>query len=162
MTPRAADRVLGLVLLEGTEQPITGATVILTPIAPLPQVRNPDPEDDPHALHGEVVSGKEGAFSITGLATEDGTPARLLRGWEYELRCEAPGFFTGVERVDFDGGEEAVVVDIEVIEDELVQGDGGLFVGEAPPDRLQGVEGTLIREVLRRLGREGPEGRPTR
>jgi len=162
MTPRAADRVLGLVLLEGTEQPIAGATLILTPIAPLPQARRADPEDDPHALVAEVSSGAEGAFSIHVLATSDGEPARLLRGWEYELRCEAPGFFTGVERVDFDGGEEAVVVSIDVIDDELVQGEGGLFVGEAPPDRLKGLEGSLIREILRRLGREPPSGRPVR
>ena len=103
-----------------------------------------------------------GAFQFSKLTTTDGAHRPLLRGWEYELRVEAPGFFGAVAIVEFIGGEEFVVLQIEVIEDELVHGDGGLFVGEQPPDRLKGVDGTLVDEVLRRLGREGPNGRPTR
>lgn len=159
-TTRGSDRILGLVLLEGTQQPITGATLTLTPIAPLPMGTRSDPSEDPLDHATEAMSENEGAFSFLNLATSAGPPHRLLRGWEYELRCDAPGFYSGVERVDYTGGEEAVVIEIDVIEDELVQGDGGLFVGEQPPDRIDEMKGTLIKEVLRRLGREAPENRP--
>ena len=161
-TTRASDRILGLVLLEGTEQPIAGATLTLTPVAPLPQSRRADVHAAPYSVSTELRSQEEGAFSFASLTGEGGQPMTLLRGWEYELRCEAPGFFSGVERVDYLGGEEAVVIQIEVIEDEMVMGDGGLFVGEQPPDRLKDVEGTLVDEILRRLGRKPPPGRPTR
>jgi hypothetical protein len=129
---------------------------------PLPHRGRVDPEDDPHNVIAEVHSGVAGAFRFSSLTGSDGAPRSLLRGWEYELRAEAPGFFGSVAIVDFAGGEEAVVLEIEVIDDELVHGDGGLFVGEQPPGRLKDVEGTLVQEVLRRLGRQGPDGRPTR
>lgn len=158
--PRGEDRILGLLVLEGTEQPIAGATLTLTPIAPLPQAR-PDALSDPHALATEQRSGPSGAFGFGVLEGAEQTERSLARGWEYELRADAAGFYSTVDRVDFEGGQLAVVLEIDVIEDEMTYGDGGIFVGEQPPDRLKDMEGTLVKEVLRRLGRSAPSGRPT-
>jgi|GEM_PF-1789782 len=157
---RASDRILGIIVLQGTEQPIAGATLSLTPIAPMIHRARPDPAADPHAITHEMRSGDLGAFAFDGLTAPDGSRRPLLRGWEYELRADAAGFFSTTERVDFEGGEEAVVLQIEIIDDELVHGDGGLFIGEAPPGRVDDMKGTLIKEVLRRLGREEPPGQP--
>jgi hypothetical protein len=157
---RASDRILGLVLLDGTEQPIAGASLTLTPTAPLPQGRVDAWEPDPLPV-ARAPTGDSGAFAFDGLTGPDGAPVGLLRGWEYVLRADAPGFFTTTEELEYAGGERALLVTIEVVDEEVVHGDGGLFVDEQAPDRLPGVEGTLIKEVLRRLGREGPDGRPT-
>ena len=158
--PRGEDRILGLLVLEGTEQPIAGATLTLTPIAPLPQAR-PDDLAEPHDLATEQRSGPSGAFGFGALEDPEQAERSLARGWEYELRADAPGFYSTVDRVDFEGGQLAVVLEIEVIEDEMTYGDGGIIVGEQPPDRLKDMQGTLVKEVLRRLGRSAPAGRPT-
>ncbi len=150
---RAADHVIGVLVLSGTEQPIIGAELSLVPIEPLGP--NADAAEDPEALTTTTPTGELGAFIFTSLSSTE-APRPLLRNWLYELHAVAPGFYSASERVHFAGGQLAVTMEIDVIDDTDMQ--GAQFVGEQPPGRLKDVEGTLIDEVLRRQGREPPPG----
>jgi hypothetical protein len=150
---RAADHVIGVLVLSGTEQPIIGAELSLVPIEPLGP--NADVADDPESLVATTPTGELGAFIFTSLSSTE-APRPLLRNWLYELHAVAPGFYSASERLHFGGGQLAVTMEIDVIDDTDMQ--GAQFVGEQPPGRLKDVEGTLIDEVLRRQGRQPPPG----
>lgn len=149
---RANDHVIGVLVLTGTETPIVGAEVSLVPVEPV--AANADPADEPEALATKVPTEELGAFLFSSLSTD--APRPLLRGWLYELHATAPGFYSTTERVQFDRGQLALTIEIDVIDDTAME--GAHFVGEQPPDRLKGVDGTLIDEVLRRQGRVPPPG----
>jgi len=147
---RSADHVIGVLVLSGTEQPIVGGEINLVPVEPV--AGSADDAEDPDALAVRVPTEELGAFLVTTL--EGGRP--LLRGWLYDLHATAPGFYSTTERLHFEGGQLALTVEIEVIDDTAME--GAHFVGEQPPDRLKDVDGTLIDEVLRRQGRLPPPG----
>lgn len=150
---RAADHVIGVLVLSGTDQPIIGAELSLVPIEPVGP--NADAADDHQSLAATTPSGELGAFIFTSLSSAE-EPRPLLRNWLYELHAVAPGFYAVSERVHFGGGQLAITMEIDVIDDTDMQ--GAQFVGEQAPGRLEGVEGTLIDEVLRRQGRQAPPG----
>lgn len=150
---RAADQVIGVLVLAGTEQPIVGAELTLVPIEAMGP--NSDAEDRPEALQATTPTGELGGFVFTALAADE-TSRPLLRNWIYELQAAAPGFHSVSERVHFERGQLAITLEIDVIDDTAME--GTQFVGEQRPDRLQGVDGTLIDEVLRRQGRQPPPG----
>ncbi len=150
---RATDQIIGVLVLSGTDQPIIGAEISLVAVEPLgPRA---DPADAAGELRASLSTGALGSFLFTTLGPPE-APQPLLRDWLYELSGTAPGFYSVNERVRFEGGQLALTIEIDVIDDTAME--GSQFVGEQRPDRLQDVDGTLIDEVLRRQGRQPPPG----
>lgn len=160
---RATDRIAGELVLAGTEQPIAGARLSLRAIEPLSKNADPGPRaltastetapaaPGPTALTASTETTPAGAFAITELAAAE--PSPLLRGWAYELRADASGFYSAFARVEFTGGELWQRLEIELIDDEAMQGEQ---IIELPADAVDNPRGTLIDEVLRRQGRRPP------
>lgn len=147
---RATSRVVGALVLAGTEQPIVGARVTLTPLEPLHDARRPDETDvEPARLSTIATTADLGAFVLTELNGPAG-PMPLLRGWAYELRADADGFYSSVERIELSGSEVVMLLQIEVIDEEAMLGQQ---LTDLPADAVKVERGGLIKEVLRRLGR---------
>ena len=142
------DRVIGVLVLAGTEQPITGARVTLTPIEPV-RARADIAVHDTVRLSTIASSGDLGDFVITELNSPDGGWP-LLRGWSYELRADADGFYPAVQDVEVHRGDVVVVLEIEVVDEGAM---GGQQVIDLSPDAVHVEKGGLIDEVLRRIGR---------
>lgn len=140
----------GRVLDSESGAPVPGATVLVEPVAPLPTPGKPalEQRSAPDA-RAEVVVGEDGAFVLTALIDEQGAPTPLPSGWAYEVRAEALGFFTSVERVDV---RRAAEVELRILALDEVDMDGEIIEGEAA-ERHDGLEGGLVDEILRRNGR---------
>jgi len=150
--PRAAqtDRVVGVLVLAGTEQVIAGARVTLTPTSPLERAARVDvPEHEPLRLSTIATTGELGEFVIESLASPDGARP-LLRGWSYELRADVDGFYPASQELDLHKGEVVAVLEIEVVDEGAM---GGQHLNDLSPDAVHVEKGGLIEEVLRRIGR---------
>lgn len=144
------DRVIGVLVLAGTEQPITGARITLTPTAPLPDVARVDAlELDPVRLSTIAATGDLGDFQIVALNAPDG-PRPLLRGWSYELQADAEGFYPASRQVEVHRGDVIAVLEIEVVDEGAMSGQQ---LNDLSPDAVHVEKGGLIEEVLRRMGR---------
>ena len=145
---RSTDRIAGDLILSGTEHAIAGARITLTPLEPIAR----DADAGSRGMTAVTSTTELGAFLLTELSsTQQVSP--LLRGWAYELRADADGFYSATARVEFAGGELLQRLEIVLIDDELMQGEQ---IHELPVDAVDNPEGTLIEEVLRRQGREPP------
>jgi hypothetical protein len=151
--PRGAstpDRIIGVLVLAGTEQPITGVRITLTPSEPLASERRPDPiEVTPLRLSTIAQTGELGDFVITALNGPDG-PRPLLRGWAYELRADADGFYSASQRIEVHRGDLVTLLEIEVVDEGAMSGQQLI---DLSPDAVHVEKGGLIEEVLRRIGR---------
>jgi hypothetical protein len=142
---RSGDRISGVLVLAGTEQPLGGVRVVLLPVA---AGEGGDPEDRPGELSTSAQSNAAGGFVFGGL---DGVrTAPLLRGWTYELRAEAEGFAVARRELRYEGGDAALRLELELIADDALEGQQILELGD---DSIQNPAGTLIDEVLRKQGR---------
>ncbi len=145
---RTSDRIVGDLVVAGTEQVLAGARLTLTPVEPVSAAADEAGE----GLGAVALTTEAGAFLITELtAPQQVFP--LLRGWAYELRADASGFYSGFVRVEFTGGELVQRLELELIDDEPMQGEQ---INELPADAVDNPKGTLIDEVLRRQGRRAP------
>ncbi len=136
--PRAggpASSLVGALVLEGTEQPIVGAKLTLTPLEPL------DDRDG-----GETLGIATGYTEELGAFVFDD----LRRDYAYELRADANGFYSTVERVEVGKGQNVMLLEIEVIEPETFAAEP---IQELNPDALETEPGSLIELVLDRMGR---------
>jgi len=144
---RSTDAIAGVLFLSGTEQPISGARIVLLPQRAVGG--RADTEAAPQTLGIEATTNDVGGFVLTELS--GGERARtLLRGWEYEIRAEAAGFYGEVAPVVYDRGELLLALEIDLIDDDEMQGENLL---EMSSEAVDNPRGTLIREVLRRQGR---------
>jgi hypothetical protein len=144
---RTSDRIVGTLFLSGTEQPIGGARIVLVPTDPFD--RRADNDEDPSLLGVEATTNDVGGFALDNL-TGGERQRTLLRGWEYEIRAEAAGFYTEVATVRYERGELALALQIDLIDDDEMKGENLL---EMSSEAVDNPKGTLIREVLRRQGR---------
>ncbi len=146
-----ASVLTGKVVNAADAAPVAGATVLIEPVSRLPSPGNRDLENTPvPSLSAELTCDAEGTFELRLLADESGGAAPLRPGWSYEVRAEALGFYTSVERVDLKGREAEVELRIHAIDE--VAMDGQIIEGDAEK-RHDGLQGKLIDEVLRRSGR---------
>lgn len=140
-----ANELIGALVLEGTEQPIVGAKLTLTPIEPL------DGSDDEalRGLNSVLYTEDLGAFVFVELSDAQRT-VPLRSNWAYELVAEANGFYSTLERVEIGRGQQTMLLEIEVIEPETFAAEP---VQELNPEALETEPGTLIELVLDRMGR---------
>jgi len=140
------DELIGALVLEGTEQPIVGAKITLTPLGSLDGTGQ---EGDLVGMNAVGYTAELGAFVFDELSNAQ-TRVPLRRNWRYELVAEADGFYSTVQDVEFGRGREVRLVEIEVIEPETF---GAEPIQELNPDALKTEPGTLIELVLDRMGR---------
>ena len=144
------DRVIGVLVLAGTEQPIIGARVTLTPTGPTEGARGADEIVlQPIALSTIAATGELGDFVIDALDGPDG-PRPLLRGWTYELRADVDGFYPVSRSIEIHRGDRVEVLEIDVVDQGAMHGQQ---VNDLSPDAIHVEKGGLIEEVLRRVGR---------
>ncbi|MCP4867182.1 MAG: carboxypeptidase regulatory-like domain-containing protein [Proteobacteria bacterium] len=139
-----SSELIGALVLEGTEQPIVGAKVTLTPIEPL------DGSDaDMTGLNAVGYTADLGAFVFVEVSNAERT-VPLRANWAYELTAEANGFYSTVERVELGKGQQTMLLEIEVIEPETFAAEP---IQELNPEALKTEQGSLIELVLERMGR---------
>jgi hypothetical protein len=146
----------GKVVTSGDSTALVGASVLVEPVSRLPSPGRRDLEAvSAPELRAEVVSDAEGRFELKVLRDEAGSPVPLPSGWSYEVRAEALGYYTTVERVDVAGRSAEVLMTVQAIEELAMEGE--IIEGEGA-DRHDGLDGGLVDEILRRSGRV-PGGR---
>jgi hypothetical protein len=148
-----ASVLTGRVVIADSDPPAppVAATILVEPVSRLPMPGRRHLETmTPPSLRAELVCDEDGAFELRSLVDEAGVSTPLQRGWSYEVRAEALGYFSTAERVDLSGRSADVQLRIHPIEE--VSMDGEVIEGDANK-RHDGLEGGLLDEILRRQGR---------
>jgi hypothetical protein len=148
-----ASVLTGRVVIAGSDPPapLVGATILVEPVSRLPTPGRRDLDAMmPPSVRAELICDEDGAFELRTLVDDAGAPTVLQRGWSYEVRAEALGYLTTVERVDLSGRAADVQLRIHPIEE--LSMDGEMIEGEATR-RHDGLEGGLVDEIIRRAGR---------
>lgn len=117
--------------------PLANANVMIRPVEPdTEQKRNDDPPEVTVNLRGVSTTNASGSFLVTSLASSATfTEYPLLRGWNYEIRIEAPGYYIYHGSFPYEKGAGYLEIQLEEKDTDDVLDDSGMI--EIPEGGLQ-------------------------
>ena len=114
---RSSDVIVGFIEVEMDQKlvPLAQADVTIRPVEAAEDAKKPDEAPElTSVLSGVSVTNGAGTFEI-GLLASNETFAEypLLRGWVYEFRIQAPGYYIYRGKFTFEGGATSLGVKLD-------------------------------------------------
>lgn len=109
--------------------PLANANVTIMPVEPDAEQRRADDAPEVTAnLRGVSTTNASGSFLVTSLASSATfSEYPLLRGWQYSIRIEAPGYYIYYGTFEYEKGAGFLQIELEEKDTDDVLDDSGMI-----------------------------------